>query len=335
MIRRAKRVSPFRSHRASSFFATATSRVLRKTSAATALICPAITTSSVLRAELTLLAFLALILPARAGSHEHADFSHPERVTIRGYDADAMEPFITKDGTYLFFNNSNDPKNDTNLFYAARVDDTTFDYRGPIGGVNSAALDAVPSMDRSGQFYFISTRSYAATLSTVYRGHFHDGVVDGISLVEGISPRIRGIVNFDAEISGDGNTLVFVDGRFSGRPFPDSARLVMAIREGSGFRRLRPDADPFVDLNGSALQYAPCLSEDGLELFFTRAERGKLPEVFQATRSSPGAPFGAPRRIAAITGFAEAPTLTADGLTLYYHLREQGRFVIYRVTRPH
>jgi hypothetical protein len=56
--------------------------------------------------------------------------SQPERVTIRGYKGEAMEPFITRDGRYLFFNNLNDPAVNTNLYYAERVDDLTFEFRG-------------------------------------------------------------------------------------------------------------------------------------------------------------------------------------------------------------
>ncbi len=34
-------------------------------------------------------------------------FTNPQPVTIEGYSQDAMEPFISPDGNYLFFNNSN------------------------------------------------------------------------------------------------------------------------------------------------------------------------------------------------------------------------------------
>ncbi len=94
-------------------------------------------------------------------------FSNPEMVQILGYDDnqgnsnDAMEPFISRDGNYLFFNNSNSPNVDTNLFWATRVDDVTFQFQGQIAGVNSTALDAVPSMDSNNNFYFITTRSYS------------------------------------------------------------------------------------------------------------------------------------------------------------------------------
>ena len=82
-------------------------------------------------------------------------FANLEPVTIRGYSGDAMEPFITRDGRYLLFNNRNDPSVDTQLHFAERVDDVTFDHRGELLGANSAALDGVPSLDSAGTLYFV------------------------------------------------------------------------------------------------------------------------------------------------------------------------------------
>jgi hypothetical protein len=53
-------------------------------------------------------------------------FTNPTSVSIAGYSGAAMEPFISKGGQFLFFNNRNDPAVNTDLFYAARVDDATF-----------------------------------------------------------------------------------------------------------------------------------------------------------------------------------------------------------------
>src|SRR5258707_14101987 len=82
-------------------------------------------------------------------------FTNPQAVTIQGYTQDAMEPFISSDGNYLFFNNSNSAK-DTNLYYATHIDDVTFQFQGEIGGVNSTMIDAVASMDADNTFYFVS-----------------------------------------------------------------------------------------------------------------------------------------------------------------------------------
>lgn len=91
-------------------------------------------------------------------------------MTLRGYQGDAMEPFLTKDGRYLLFNNRNEPPENTNLLLAERLDDLHFAYKGEIKGVNTPALEGVPSMDESDNLYFVSTRSYAQTFSTLYRG---------------------------------------------------------------------------------------------------------------------------------------------------------------------
>src|SRR5687767_1334188 len=155
--------------------------------------------------------------PADSGSKptpEYRAFGAPERVVIRGYDGDAMEPFVTKDGRYLLFNNRNDPRIDTNLHFARRFDALTYQYGGALKGANTPALEGVPSVDRAGNLFFVSTRSYKETLSTLYRGSFVDGTVSGVRLVGGVSRRQPGIVMFDAEIAADGSTLFVVDGEF-------------------------------------------------------------------------------------------------------------------------
>ena len=261
------------------------------------------------------------------------EFVNPRRVTILGYADHAMEPAISRDGKYLFFNNSNAAPN-TNLHWAQRIDDLTFQYQGEIGGVNTAALDGVASMDRNNVFYFVSTQSYSATLSSLYRGTFVGGNVSGVELVPGISALTFGMLNFDAEISPDGNTLYFVDGKFNfPNPVPSTADILIAERSGVHFVRLANAADVMRQINTSALEYAPAISTSGLEIFFTRLE-GSASGIYAATRPNASAPFDTPKKIQAITGFVEAPTLSVDERSLYYHKDENGRFVIYRVTRP-
>ncbi len=262
-------------------------------------------------------------------------FGPPQPVAILGYAADAMEPFITNDGRFLLFNNSNLSPTDTNLQFAERIDDVTFDYRGEMSGPNSTAIDAVPSMDAAGTLYFVSTRSYATTLSTIYRGQFADGVVSAIELVGGVSPQQPGMVNFDVEISTDGATMFTVDGDFSGGSLA-AADFVIAAREGAGFRRL-PESDALLaNVNTDALEYAAALSANTLELFFTRfdpAAVGTVPAIYRAVRAGLDQPFGPPQPIAAMDGFVEAPTLSSDGRSLYYHKLDAGQFVIRRLVR--
>lgn len=261
------------------------------------------------------------------------EFANPQRVTILGYTDHAMEPALSRDGQYLFFNNSNAGVN-TNLHWAQRVDGLTFQYRGEIDGVNTTDLEGVPSMDRNNVFYFVSTRSYAATLSTLYRGTFINGTVSGVDLVPGVSALVLGMVNFDADISPDGNTLYFVDGLFDfPNPVPSTADILIAERSGVNFVRVANGADIMRKINTGALEYAPAISTSGLEIFFTRL-KGSTSAIYASTRPNTSAPFDTPKKIQAITGFVEGPTLSVDEKSLYYHKDENSLFVVYRATRP-
>ncbi|HUJ12770.1 MAG TPA: hypothetical protein VL284_03185 [Thermoanaerobaculia bacterium] len=254
-------------------------------------------------------------------------FVDPRPVTITGYSGDAMEPFLTPDGRDLLFNNSNADPARTDLQWAERIDDVTFAYRGTLSGANSTALDAVASIDSDGAMYFISTRDPA--LATVYRATFENGVVrDVVPLPALTAP---GHLIFDAGVSEDGSTLYLSDGVFNGGAVPASADLAIAVRTaGGGLQRI--DDGEFADINTAALEYAACISSDRLELFFTRIVGG-VPQIFRSTRSDSSSPWRPPRRLAAISGFVEAPAIAPGGNALYYHANRGGRFVIERVTR--
>lgn len=272
--------------------------------------------------------------PPVASSPGTTVFNNPERVTIQGYDGHAMEPFVTRDGRFLLFNNLNHPSENTDLHWAERVDDLTFTYRGTITGVNTAALEGVPAMDRDNVLYFVSTRSYDQTFSIIHRGAFSDGAVSGVELVPGISKQQPGMVNFDVDVSPDGSTLYFVDSRFANGG-PETADIVIAERRGAGFERAARSDEIMRNVNSSDLEYAACISADGLTLFFTRVKKGLTGDarIFMATRSSLTAPFAKPLRLTAVDGFVEGPTLSPDERSLYYHRRDGDRFVLYRVTR--
>jgi hypothetical protein len=291
---------------------------------------------------LVLLGLALGVRPARAqdagnpsAEAKVASFTNLQAVTIIGNRQDAMEPFLTRDGKVLFFNNSNAPTVDTNLFWATKVDDLTFQLQGEMGGVNGPALDAVASMDLSNNFYFVSTRSYDTTLSTIYSGNYSEGTVSGPRIVVGVSPARRGLVDFDQEISADGNTLYFTEGLFTGGSVPASSQLLIARRSENGFRREPQSKEILRTINNAGrLNYAACTSANELEIFFTRLN-GREPAILMATRTSIAEPFGAAEPILAITGFVEAPTISPDGRSLYFHRRNpDGVYSIYRVTRP-
>jgi len=291
---------------------------------------------------LVLATALLLVGCSTSGSDDPADaeatydaFSAPARVQINGYDGDAMEPFLTRDGQFLFFNNRNDPSINTDLYVAQRVDSLTFDFLGPVEGANTAALEGVPTLDTRGTIYFVSTRTYDDTFSTLYRGRFSEGSVSGVELVHGVSRQEPGIVNFDVEVSPDGSTLYFVDARF-GDDGPETANLVIARRTADGFERASNTDAMLRQINTGALEYAASISSDGQEMFFTRVQSitsGDSPAIYRTSRERTGVPFDPPQRVSAMDGFVEGPTFSPDDRAIFYHKRENDRFVLYRVSR--
>jgi hypothetical protein len=263
-------------------------------------------------------------------------FTDPQPVTIEGYSGSAMEPFITDDGQDLLFNTSNQSPSIPAIQYASRVGPGTFSYQGAVAGANDPDfLSGTPSLDTAGNLYFVSTRSYAQTLSTVYTGVYASGAVTGVHLVAGVSAPAPGTVDFDVDVSPDGATLYVSVGLFDGGSAPEQAHLALFDKQGNGFVPDPAGTRVLRAVNSKkALDYAAAISADGLELFFTRAVPGAVPAVYRAVRTSATRPFGHVQRVAAITGFAEAPSLSADGSTLYYHLLVGDQFDIETVTRP-
>ncbi|WP_293906197.1 hypothetical protein [Phenylobacterium sp.] len=281
------------------------------------------------------LGLAALGACAQASPPAWADFRDPRPVAILGYAGEAMEPFLSRDGATLFFNNRNGPHDQTDIHWAERVDDLTFRYRGPVAGANSAALDGVPTMSRTGRFCFISTRAYRQSLATVHCGAWSRGQLTGVTLQTEASVHIPGRLVFDVEIDAAGERLILADGRFDGGAMPATADLRQARWADGEFRLWPADDRLFAAINTGALEYAPALSADGRLLAFTRLE-GHPPlarlGVWIARRETPDAAFGPPVRLDAIAGFVEGPTFSPAGDAIYYHRREAGHFSLWRVT---
>ena len=272
-------------------------------------------------------------------SNEYTAFSDPEIVTIIDYSDDVMEPFISRDGTYLFFNNAGGPT-DKDLFYATFVDDTTFQFQGAITDINTAAVDGAPTMDDTNTFYYVSTANYdpPTTYDTLYVGTWNGSTVTGSTPLTGLANTTPGFLNFDIEVSPDGYTLYFNDGDFTGGTgFPDAADIVIAVDSGSGFVRDPNSAIIMANVNTDNLEYAPAISADGLELFFTCLDLCTMEaRIYRAARSNNNSAFGTPQLVSSIDGFAEGPTFSPDEKSLYYHRlnTSTNQFEIYRVTRP-
>ncbi|HYD18990.1 MAG TPA: hypothetical protein VEF76_10975 [Patescibacteria group bacterium] len=258
-----------------------------------------------------------------------------QEITLNGYEGEAMEAAISPDGQTLFFNNENAAGDATDIHFATRTGDLTFDYNGRLSGVNVAKLDAVPSIDDNNRFYFTSLRSYAENLHSLYTGVFKGSEVLDLRAVQGeISPKTPGEINMDACISFDGRTLYISRARFeNGVPVPKESDLMAAVLEGKGFRIDPGSFSTFINVNSDALEYAPAISADGRELYFTRAIPGGEPRLMVAMRESAVRPFGAPKTISTIPGFVEAPSIPRDGQEMFFHRRVDGKFRLFRALR--
>ncbi len=94
---------------------------------------------------------------------------------------------------------------------------------------------------------------------------------------------------------------------------PRQSDLFIANRDVGGNFQLAANSQDILRLiNTPALEYAPAITADLLELYFTRCHdlgnrRGPAFEIMVARRTTPDKPFGAPQRLSAIDGFVEAP----------------------------
>jgi len=271
-------------------------------------------------------------------------YEHPETMEIAGYSGDAMEPCISLDGRYLFFNNNNDEKVQTHIHCAKRVSENSFKYLGILRGTQSQKKDMAPSLDCSNRLYFTSLRSFDADHKSLYAGVWHPDEVTNVSAIGGnISPTAPFWINMDSCISPDGNTLLISRAQFI--PFSNGPRqsdLFIAIRQANGeFQMSQSLQNVLNSVNTSALEYAPAITADQLELYFTRCREvvsssGKKEPLFEtmvARRKSVNEPFDLPKRLSAIEGFAEAPSLTLDKRELFFHKRIGEVFKICRITR--
>ena len=268
----------------------------------------------------------------------YPSFGHEIDVSINGLTFDAMEPFISPDGNYLFFNNINDGV-DTKLFYATKINDSTFTSVVELTGTTQTAeyhLDAVADMDSNGNFYWTSTRDYPEELDNLFYGIFNSGNISGIERVRGdFNMNIPGWLIMDHGISLDGQFLYFNNARFDDQNCigPCETRLGIAQKvNATTFNTLPNSTTILQNINDDDYVYsAPCISSDNLELYYTRYLKGPITastvlEVCVAVRKNVVDSFSIPKVLFSetISDLIEAPTLTTDKNIIYYHKKIPG-----------
>ncbi len=288
-------------------------------------------------------------------SVNQSKFSAPEKVTVENLPVwhgrttmSLEEPFVSRDGQFLFFN-SNEHENNKDLHYARLINDKWV-YRGEVGpGINRLKqVDANPSMDDKYNFYYIASE----TKSFIKKGKFNPATeqVTGIEEITGfpeIEPHLLKFkisTNMGVEVSSDGNTAYFSRATFrmiglkvTGIMTSD---ILFSEKIGGQFVYHESYAKRIMtNINTSDLEYAASISNDGLILFFTRLSAKDLDSnnirsaILYATRTSRSNPFGLPKIIRSIgtSNFVEGPSISGDGKELYYHKREGKKFGLYKV----
>lgn len=260
-------------------------------------------------------------------------FDNEINVTIKGLSFDAMEPFISADDKYLFFNNKNDGVK-TKLFYAIKINDSTFNYVGELTGANQSSpphLDAVADMDSNNNFYWTSTRNYPTELNNLFHGIFNSGNINNIERVQGdFNMGIPGWLTMDHGISLDGQFLFFNNARFDENNCqgPCETTLGIAQKINDSTFNIVPNSDLILqNINDpNYIFYAPCISSDNLELYYTRYLKGEISEstIFEicvAVRKNSDDNFSIPKVLFSepIANLIEAPSLTTDKNIIYYH----------------
>lgn len=263
----------------------------------------------------------------------YPSFGPELEVSINDLSFDAMEPFISSDGNYLFFNNLNDGIN-TKLYYATKINDSTFNYVGELMGANqttSPQLDAVADMDSNGNFYWTSTRNYPTELNNLFRGNFSDGNIIDIERVQGnFNMNTPGWLVMDHGISLDGQFLYYSNARFDDTNCQGPCETILGVAQKnntSEFSILPNSISILENINDSDyIYYAPCISSDNLELYFTRYLKGQITpatvfEICVSVRSNSLSEFSIPKVLFSetIADLIEAPTLTTDKNIIYYH----------------
>ncbi len=263
----------------------------------------------------------------------YPSFGSETEVTINNLSFDAMEPFISSNGNYLFFNNLNDGVN-TKLYYATKINDSTFNYVGELIGTNQPTtphLDAVADMDSNGNFYWTSTRNYPNELNNLFHGTFSIGNVSDIERVQGdFNMNTSGWLVMDHGISLDGQFLYFNNARFDAVNCqgPCETTLGVAQKDDASTFSTLPNSESILQNINDAnyIYYAPCISSDNLELYFTRYLKGQITsstvfEICVAVRGNSLSEFSIPKVLFSevISNLIEAPTLTADKNIIYYH----------------
>lgn len=287
-------------------------------------------------------------------------FGNAQPVAMTGYPSDAyrevMEPFVSRDGRYLFFNTGPSEARKDLLYGEWNGDRSELVFGGGFTEVNTPdRLEANPTIDSAMRLYYIDE---SAAPNWVRGGSFDPATGELQDLAQTPGPPalalvyegdviVEGTVNMGVDVSADGDTLYFSRATFTAPGQPSqvivASDILFATRQPDGSFSFDETAARHIlqTINtDEELEYAACISHNELEFYFTRLTASSIPtgtpdsQIMRATRASRDEPFGEPQPVEAIANhvaFVEAPTIFQN--ELYYHQLDGQEFRLYRVTR--
>lgn len=194
--------------------------------------------------------------------------------------------------------------------------------------INSSVDDSAPRLSPDGlSLYFVRGQLGDAGSSDIWLAT-RPTLTDLFGTPVKLGPAINSS-NFEGHttVSADNLTLIFDSDRSGGVDGSTDLWISTRINAAAAWEPARPLDPP---INTSSLEIYPCLSEDGLLLFFSsNRPPGTRLNIWVAKRSDAHAPFGPPAVIRTIvdpTGSRgrDFPSLSADGTRLYYNQYRDG-----------
>lgn len=152
-----------------------------------------------------------------------------------------------------------------------------------------------------------------------------------------LGPNVNsGSHEFRPSISGDGLNLYFLSNRHSGSLDFD-IYISTRTSKSNSWGQAVPIGPP---VNTSASENMPCISADGLSLFFSEDPGGLFTpprrpngyggdDIWVTTRTTPNAPWSEPKNLGPIvnTEYNEGtPNLSTDGLSLFFSSNRPGSY---------